>query len=403
MSGSFFGDGFGLPDDPIARGRAAFLSGNANDLDAKLESLALNDNLAENLDEDLDTFNDQTFDADVSEIAGKDFDFYKSTMDNRSKVPFQMHSIHHQQQQQQQQQQQGGAMLDFSQRLQNMGVNFQQAPGIPPPTSSNPSALAATEAPEPRRGLTLAELEARMIPKQQQTQQQQQQQQQTSTSIPVLQTLLSAAQPAHVAKKATADPDVIAKRREERQRKEAELERYNNMMTRHDKEFIIRIQISQLLTDDPAADDFYCHMYQLSRGALFNPPSRPSSSQPQRPLQQHQQQSSASDTATPRSANTPAPAGTPTGPAHSEAQAAPAQPDVQNPIQSNAEAQQSAMTNASQNLGDRLQTAASTASGAENKHQSQHSHHHHHHHLTRGNRSNTQSSMARMQQQVQRI
>ncbi|ORX64780.1 hypothetical protein K493DRAFT_321950 [Basidiobolus meristosporus CBS 931.73] len=37
--------------------------------------------------------------------------------------------------------------------------------------------------------------------------------------------------------------------------------RYNNLMTQGDKDYISRIQISQLVTDDPYADDFYYQMY----------------------------------------------------------------------------------------------------------------------------------------------
>lgn len=36
-------------------------------------------------------------------------------------------------------------------------------------------------------------------------------------------------------------------------------------MTQGDKDFINRIQISQLVTDDPYADDFYCQVYTAIR------------------------------------------------------------------------------------------------------------------------------------------
>jgi DNA topoisomerase 2-associated protein PAT1 len=36
-------------------------------------------------------------------------------------------------------------------------------------------------------------------------------------------------------------------------------------MTQSDKDFINRIQISQLVTDDPYADDFYCQVYTALR------------------------------------------------------------------------------------------------------------------------------------------
>ncbi|KAJ2824130.1 DNA topoisomerase 2-associated protein pat1 [Coemansia erecta] len=65
--------------------------------------------------------------------------------------------------------------------------------------------------------------------------------------------------------KACADPETVARRREQRLQRQAALAKYDGMMSRRDKEFIIRIQISQLLTDDPAADDFYSHMFQLTQ------------------------------------------------------------------------------------------------------------------------------------------
>lgn len=37
--------------------------------------------------------------------------------------------------------------------------------------------------------------------------------------------------------------------------------RYNDLMTQSDKDFITRIQVSQLVTLDPYADDFYAQVY----------------------------------------------------------------------------------------------------------------------------------------------
>lgn len=37
--------------------------------------------------------------------------------------------------------------------------------------------------------------------------------------------------------------------------------RYNDLMTQSDKDFITRIQVSQLVTQDPYADDFYAQVY----------------------------------------------------------------------------------------------------------------------------------------------
>lgn len=47
--------------------------------------------------------------------------------------------------------------------------------------------------------------------------------------------------------------------------------RYNDLMTQSDKDFITRIQVSQLVTQDPYADDFYAQVYgaiQRSRMGL---------------------------------------------------------------------------------------------------------------------------------------
>ncbi|KAI6149363.1 topoisomerase II-associated protein PAT1 [Pisolithus tinctorius] len=51
---------------------------------------------------------------------------------------------------------------------------------------------------------------------------------------------------------------------EKRRRKAAKIahmSRYNDLMTQSDKDFITRIQVSQLVTQDPYADDFYAQVY----------------------------------------------------------------------------------------------------------------------------------------------
>jgi hypothetical protein len=40
-------------------------------------------------------------------------------------------------------------------------------------------------------------------------------------------------------------------------------ERYNGLMRKHEKELIAKIQISQLVTDEPLVDDYYFQMYKL--------------------------------------------------------------------------------------------------------------------------------------------
>ncbi|KAF9525973.1 topoisomerase II-associated protein PAT1 [Crepidotus variabilis] len=54
------------------------------------------------------------------------------------------------------------------------------------------------------------------------------------------------------------------KMEEKRRRKAAKIAhmaRYNDLMTQSDKDFITRIQVSQLVTQDPYADDFYAQVY----------------------------------------------------------------------------------------------------------------------------------------------
>jgi DNA topoisomerase 2-associated protein PAT1 len=56
-----------------------------------------------------------------------------------------------------------------------------------------------------------------------------------------------------------------AERMEERRRikamKLSHMARYNDLMTQSDKDFITRIQVSQLVTQDPYAEDFYAQIY----------------------------------------------------------------------------------------------------------------------------------------------
>lgn len=58
---------------------------------------------------------------------------------------------------------------------------------------------------------------------------------------------------------------VEAEKMEEKRRKKAakiaHMARYNDLMTQSDKDFITRIQVSQLVTQDPYADDFYAQVY----------------------------------------------------------------------------------------------------------------------------------------------
>ncbi|CAG8610096.1 3557_t:CDS:10 [Ambispora leptoticha] len=61
------------------------------------------------------------------------------------------------------------------------------------------------------------------------------------------------------------------RKRREKQRKLADMAKYNGLMTQNDKDYINRIQISQLVTDDPYSDDFYYQIYT----AIRNRPAQP--------------------------------------------------------------------------------------------------------------------------------
>ncbi|KAJ2448767.1 DNA topoisomerase 2-associated protein pat1 [Coemansia sp. RSA 2424] len=340
MSNSFFGDGFGASDDPIARDRMCFRSAASNELDAKLESMALEDDLGNQLEEALDTFNDETFDADVSAIAGQEYDFFHNTLAHQA----QMQGVAHQ----------GGPRQQvppqmLSQMMHKIGVPFQQ---MPPAGSSAASAGGI----EPRKVLTLAEIESQIVP-------------QRATPGPATQPQAQP-QPALSLRRATASPEVVARRREERLQRQAELSRYDNMMSRHDKDYIIRIQVSQLLTDDPAADDFYCHMYQLSRGALFGPGSM-----------QSQASMRAGSSSAMGSGSPAAMANVPSADGSGRATGDQASPS-------------SRVADSSSSL---IPSTDPMHTGFANEYRQ------HQQHIGRAHRSNTQSSMARMQQQVQRI
>ncbi|CDO73306.1 hypothetical protein BN946_scf185008.g68 [Trametes cinnabarina] len=53
----------------------------------------------------------------------------------------------------------------------------------------------------------------------------------------------------------------MEEKRKRRLDKIAHMSRYNDLMTQSDKDFITRIQVSQLVTQDPYADDFYAQVY----------------------------------------------------------------------------------------------------------------------------------------------
>lgn len=74
------------------------------------------------------------------------------------------------------------------------------------------------------------------------------------------------------------------RKRHIREAKIAAMARHNNVMTVSDKEFITRIQISQIITADPYADDFYAHIYFALRGRPIGPNPGLMGNAPQQPL-----------------------------------------------------------------------------------------------------------------------
>ncbi len=68
-----------------------------------------------------------------------------------------------------------------------------------------------------------------------------------------------------------ADFERVEAKRKRRMDKINAMAKHNGLMSGSDKDFITRIQISQLITADPYADDFYAHIYFALRGG----PPRP--------------------------------------------------------------------------------------------------------------------------------
>ncbi len=68
-----------------------------------------------------------------------------------------------------------------------------------------------------------------------------------------------------------AEFDRVEAKRKRRMDKINAMAKYNGLMSGSDKDFITRIQISQLITADPYADDFYAHIYFALRGGPRRP------------------------------------------------------------------------------------------------------------------------------------
>ncbi|KAG6868797.1 hypothetical protein C0993_010427, partial [Termitomyces sp. T159_Od127] len=86
----------------------------------------------------------------------------------------------------------------------------------------------------------------------------------------------------HEAMRKIIEAEKMEEKRRKKAAKIAHMARYNDLMTQSDKDFITRIQVSQLVTQDPYADDFYAQVYgailrsrmgiqaQDDRGLKFN-------------------------------------------------------------------------------------------------------------------------------------
>lgn len=68
-----------------------------------------------------------------------------------------------------------------------------------------------------------------------------------------------------------AEFERVEAKRKRRMEKINSMAKYNGLMSASDKDFITRIQISQLITADPYADDFYAHIYFALRGGPRRP------------------------------------------------------------------------------------------------------------------------------------
>ncbi|EST04559.1 Topoisomerase II-associated protein PAT1 [Kalmanozyma brasiliensis GHG001] len=72
-----------------------------------------------------------------------------------------------------------------------------------------------------------------------------------------------------------AEFDRVEAKRKRRTDKINAMAKYNGLMSGSDKDFITRIQISQLITADPYADDFYAHIFFALRGGPPRPGMAP--------------------------------------------------------------------------------------------------------------------------------
>ncbi|KAI9140400.1 topoisomerase II-associated protein PAT1 [Paraphysoderma sedebokerense] len=325
---SFFGFDTSLPPED----REAFKSAqtnrpNSNSVDAKLESLTLDDDGAYIYDEsafgdridneyqnDDDILNDETFGVDVTEVS-KDFDFSGSTAsaqgklfndlsDSRYKTPAMNIQANASSKDGFGITPTGSFGRTAGESMAIGGYSFEEETfdkvlsrveaqskkqkesrqkknlWAPPSSSSTidtslfPTPLqysyaaAASQRTSGQEPLSLEELEAQLI---QQSRQKQQmlQMQQFQPGISPQQAVMTVEE----LEKQLLQKQMIAKDEQEkaakraaRERKAREMAKYNNLMTQYEKDLIARIQISQLVSADPFGDDFYYQVYTVLRG-----------------------------------------------------------------------------------------------------------------------------------------
>ncbi|PVV00082.1 hypothetical protein BB559_000138 [Furculomyces boomerangus] len=172
-----------------------------------VENFLYYDPYENNLD-DFDDLNDETFGATASEIQ-KDFDFYVNTIPNNG-FP-EMHGFN-----------EPTNVSAHQINIDSWNMNSQNF------QSSFESNIKSNV-------LTLEEIESQMI-------------REIKNKIP---------------------KDEIIRIRNERRanqkNRDTEMKKYNGLMTQHDKDYVLRSQISQLVSEDNLAESFYSHMYDILR------------------------------------------------------------------------------------------------------------------------------------------
>ncbi|KAJ1976645.1 DNA topoisomerase 2-associated protein pat1 [Dimargaris xerosporica] len=239
MANSFFGFSTQLPPTDAA--------GSADDIDLRLERIEIAPEDEADLgqmDDGQDDLNDETFGADAGDIH-KDFDFAGNT----GKAMNLLEPVHRQ--------------YPSHSGLSTSQWGASPAPAGPPPAFVDPAIVSTiplarahgptspgtcpprATAPPKAKVLSLEEVEQSLI------------------------------QEARLSQADHQRRMVRDQRRQTREARAAAMSKYNNLMTRYDKDYVSRIQISQLVTDDPYADDFYHQMYTVVRQPAPSPQQPP--------------------------------------------------------------------------------------------------------------------------------